>query len=183
LELLYSQRKTSEIASIYREKFHEILVDEYQDTNEVQETILTSMTKDNNLFMVGDLKQSIYKFRLAKPEIFREKYDRFDYEEGINIKIDLGKNFRSRLEVLRFVNEILEKVMTKNIGDVNYNEYAKLYHGSYDYPLADGRFIPEIIIAEREDTSESKVSIQGEIIAGKIKEMINDASFTIFDND
>ncbi len=183
LELLYTDGEASSIAKSYQEQFVEVLVDEYQDTNEVQEAIITALSKKNNLFMVGDLKQSIYKFRLAKPEIFREKYDIYDYEDSVNIKIDLAKNFRSRREVLRFTNEVFEKVMSKTIGDVNYDKHAKLYYGSMDYQEESINYIPELIIAEVSDKNQSKELLQGEIIAGKIHDMISNEDFMIFDKE
>ena len=94
--------------------FEEIMIDEYQDSNQVQELLLMSMARiedgQKNRFMVGDVKQSIYKFRLACPEIFMEKYNRFS-KEGDEIRIDLSKNFRSRKEVVDTVNVIFEQIM------------------------------------------------------------------------
>ena len=109
------------------EQFEEILIDEYQDSNLVQETILQSISRENigvyNRFMVGDVKQSIYKFRLAMPEIFLEKlktYGTYDQDDEGNInptqRIDLDKNFRSRKVVLDFVNDIFEQIMTEVCG-------------------------------------------------------------------
>ena len=93
-----------EAALAFSKQFEEIMIDEYQDSNMVQELILTSISRcsmgQNNLFMVGDVKQSIYRFRLACPELFMEKYDTYTTEDSENQKIELHKNFRSRAEVL-----------------------------------------------------------------------------------
>lgn len=126
------------------EQFDEILIDEYQDSNMVQETILRSISREDmgrpNRFMVGDVKQSIYKFRLAMPEIFMEKYGRYSsleqMEDGtINQyqRIDLDKNFRSRKEVLEYVNKIFEQIMQQPVGGIIYDDTASLKYGElYD---------------------------------------------------
>lgn len=119
------------------EKFKEILCDEYQDSNMVQELLLTSVStvEDGkpNMFMVGDVKQSIYRFRLARPELFMEKYDTYSLEDSDFQRIDLFKNFRSRKCVVDFVNLIFEHIMGKQLGDIEYDKYAALYLGA-DYP-------------------------------------------------
>lgn len=121
----------SEIASIYSEKFEEIFIDEYQDSNLTQELILTSISRNNeNRFMVGDLKQSIYKFRQARPEIFLEKYNRYSTNlKEIDKKILLHKNFRSRGEVLDATNFIFEHIMRSEVGGLEYGEEEKLNLG------------------------------------------------------
>ncbi len=185
LKLLYTGKEASEIAAIYKDQFAEVLVDEYQDTNEVQEAILKSLSKENNLFMVGDLKQSIYKFRLAKPEIFKQKYNTFDYEDSLHIKIDLAKNFRSRSHVLNMTNHIFESIMSKELGDVDYDQHAKLNMGAVDYQEGsdhDDDFIPEIIIGEKED-DKTKEELQSEMVASKIKQLLSDPDMEIFDKD
>ena len=122
------------------EEFEEILIDEYQDSNMVQETILRSISREDsghpNRFMVGDVKQSIYKFRLAMPEIFMEKYATYSLEEltkegDINLyqRIDLDKNFRSRKQVLNYVNVIFEQIMQQSIGGIVYDDAASLKYG------------------------------------------------------
>lgn len=129
----------------YADYFDEILVDEYQDSNEVQEEILNSISKQTgsygNRFMVGDIKQSIYRFRLARPEIFMKKYHSFDTTgQDKNIRIDLAKNFRSRAAVLDSVNKTFEMVMSKPVGGIEYDKAAWLYKGA-KYP--DSVMIPE----------------------------------------
>lgn len=186
LELLYENKEYTETASLLKEQFYEVLVDEYQDINEVQEAILLGFAKrevpNNNLFMVGDLKQSIYRFRLAKPEIFREKYRSFAYEEGKQIKIDLAKNFRSRKAVLDFSNDIFEKVMSEEIGDVDYNEMTKLYYGSMDYDPDTLLYRPEIRIIEQ-SLKEYEFDIQGVDVANRIKELMADENFFVQDKN
>ena len=123
----------SQAARELSEKYDEVLLDEYQDSNMVQELILTSISRcsmgQNNLFMVGDVKQSIYRFRLACPELFMEKYDTYTTEDSENQKIELHKNFRSRKEVLFDVNFIFRKIMHRNLGNVEYDDNAALYAG------------------------------------------------------
>ncbi len=97
-----------------KNKFNEIMIDEYQDTSDLQETFIKYLENDN-VYMVGDIKQSIYRFRNANPLIFKNKYDKYSMEDG-GVKIDLLKNFRSREEVLFNINEIFARLMTKELG-------------------------------------------------------------------
>ena len=123
----------SDIALSYREKFEEIFIDEYQDSNFVQEVLLSNIAKIKtpNRFMVGDVKQSIYRFRQAKPEIFLDKYSKYDTEKGaLHRKIMLYKNFRSREEVVNCANYIFENTMSKQIGDIDYTEDERLNLGA-----------------------------------------------------
>ena len=123
----------SAAAREYAEQFEEIMIDEYQDSNLVQELILGSVSGGgcgaHNLFMVGDVKQSIYRFRLARPELFLEKYHAYPQLETAQ-RIDLHKNFRSRYEVLNSVNYIFRQIMTENPGGIVYDEDAALYAGA-----------------------------------------------------
>ena len=113
------------------------MIDEYQDSNYVQETLLTAVSGvkngNENLFMVGDVKQSIYRFRLARPELFMDKYHRFSTEESSQQRIDLHRNFRSRREVVEAVNDIFYPLMEKDLGNVAYDAEAALYAGAV-YP-------------------------------------------------
>lgn len=122
-------------------QYEEILIDEYQDSNQVQETILTSISRERaghpNVFMVGDVKQSIYKFRLAKPELFMEKYGSYSLDDSQYQRIDLHKNFRSRPEVLDGVNFLFRRLMTKDLGDIEYDDDAALYAGA-SFPEFEG---------------------------------------------
>lgn len=130
-----------EAALEYRNKFDAIFIDEYQDSNIVQETLINRIKKDNNLFMVGDVKQSIYKFRLAEPEIFINKYESFKINANSkDIKIDLNRNFRSKGNIINAVNDIFSQIMRKDISGLDYDDAAALYkgvayEGSMDYPV------------------------------------------------
>ncbi|MDR0949809.1 MAG: helicase-exonuclease AddAB subunit AddA, partial [Lachnospiraceae bacterium] len=128
--------KPSQVAMEYRDYFHEILIDEYQDSNLVQEYLLKAIGGEQigkyNQFMVGDVKQSIYKFRLARPELFLEKQEIYG-EEGDYRRIDLSVNFRSRAEVIDTVNNVFEGLMRRETGGIVYDEKAALYVGA-QYP-------------------------------------------------
>lgn len=127
--------KPTAAAREYAEVLEEIMIDEYQDSNLVQEMILKSVSRSeegiHNLFMVGDVKQSIYRFRLARPELFMEKYKSYRTDGGgTSCRIDLHKNFRSRSEVLEGVNDIFRQIMTEELGGIRYDEDAALYPGA-----------------------------------------------------
>lgn len=126
----------TQIAKSYEEKFEEIAIDEYQDSNLVQEYILKSIARDNNIFMVGDVKQSIYKFRQAMPELFLSKYASYpsksEQNGEENLKIQLFKNFRSRENVLDITNLVFKNIMSDLLGDIDYNEDEYLNLGA-DY--------------------------------------------------
>ncbi len=131
LEHLALQALSNEtVAQEYRDYYDYIFVDEYQDSNLVQETILNYIKKEDNLFMVGDVKQSIYRFRLADPTLFLEKQNSFPRDEGsVNRKIDLNKNFRSHPEILNAVNYVFRHLMTEELGEIDYDEESFLYPG------------------------------------------------------
>lgn len=122
----------SEVALIYKKKFREILVDEYQDSNKVQEFIFNMIESDkNSFFMVGDVKQSIYRFRQAEPAIFLRKYYEFPEEAGqTNRKILLFKNFRSREEIINGVNYVFKAIMSKELGELEYDDSEALKLGA-----------------------------------------------------
>lgn len=116
------------------EKYIYVMTDEYQDSNAVQELILSLVSSDKNRFMVGDVKQSIYSFRLADPDIFAEKYNTYSLEKGsFHERIDMFKNFRSREEILYGINFFFMQLMQKELGGISYDENAMLYLGS-DFP-------------------------------------------------
>lgn len=131
----------SKTAQEYREQFREILIDEYQDSNLVQEYLLQSISGEDegrfNRFMVGDVKQSIYKFRLARPELFMEKFDTYSKQEGDCVRVDLKQNFRSRREVTDCVNDVFSQVMHRKLGGVEYDSDAALYPAA-GFPDVDG---------------------------------------------
>ncbi len=135
--------------------FEEIMIDEYQDSNLLQEVLLTSVSRIRrgtpNIFMVGDVKQSIYSFRLARPELFLEKYQTYSQEESLYQRIDLRRNFRSRGEILDSANKIFRKIMTPLVGGIEYDEDAALYLGA-EYPLGEeGENQTEVLILETDD--------------------------------
>lgn len=119
-----------EVRQDYKNRFEHIFVDEYQDSNIVQETILNLIKRKDNLFLVGDVKQSIYRFRLADPTLFIDKYETYSIEgDGINRRIDLSQNFRTRGEILEGINLIFKNIMTRTLGEIEYDEAAYLYKG------------------------------------------------------
>ena len=172
--------KAKKTAEELRDTFEEIMIDEYQDSNEVQETLLRSISREergeNNIFMVGDVKQSIYRFRLARPELFMKKYDSYSLEESTTQRIDLHKNFRSREEVLTCTNDIFYKIMVRSLGNVEYDAEAALYPGA-SYPVS-ADFTPEILLADSndellEDTELSdKKTLEAKIVAEEIRHLM-----------
>ncbi|MCD7751386.1 MAG: helicase-exonuclease AddAB subunit AddA [Lachnospiraceae bacterium] len=120
----------TEVAESYRARFEEVMVDEYQDSNLVQEYLVAAVSRDDDRFMVGDVKQSIYKFRLARPELFMEKYQSYAAGDDTHVRIDLKQNFRSRRQVLDAVNSVFCHVMTLESGGIAYDENAALYPGA-----------------------------------------------------
>ncbi len=169
----------------YRQFFKEILIDEYQDSNQVQELILQSISGEAegcyNRFMVGDVKQSIYKFRQARPELFMEKYGRYSTADGQCQRIDLHKNFRSRPQVLDSVNRLFERIMRADLGGVEYDAEAALYQGA-DFP-EDPRdpsaYDTEYLIIEKsEDSSRTAREQEAAAIARKIKDLYENMRVT-----
>ncbi|TXK90030.1 helicase-exonuclease AddAB subunit AddA, partial [Parageobacillus sp. SY1] len=185
----------SDAALDYRAQFVEVLVDEYQDTNMVQEAILRLVTKGNehtgNLFMVGDVKQSIYRFRLAEPMLFLSKYKRFTADgKQSGMKIDLSNNFRSRAEILHGTNFIFKQIMSETVGEMEYDEAAELKYGAVDYPDNE-QAVPELIIIDRnskddEETGEfdtndlAAAQLEARMMAKKIKEIVSEP-FHVYD--
>lgn len=169
----------SKTAEDYRDFYEEIMIDEYQDSNLVQEYLLSSIAKEDNRFMVGDVKQSIYKFRQARPELFLEKMKVYGAAEETsqNRMISLHKNFRSRAQVLDSVNFFFDKIMAPAVGGINYTEAEALYLGA-DYPEEPqfGTYATEVLLIpkatgeEQEDLSSQEK--EAAVIAGKIREMV-----------
>lgn len=155
----------SDVAMEYRQYFQEILIDEYQDSNLVQEYLLSAISGEAeghyNRFMVGDVKQSIYKFRLARPELFLEKYDTYQ-ETGDLCRIDLAKNFRSRVQVVDAVNDVFSRIMSREIGGIAYDDKAALYPGA-TYPAAeDPAYDSEALLIRKPEKGEREESGIGE---------------------
>lgn len=174
----------TQAAAEYRACFDEILIDEYQDSNLVQEYLLTAVSGEQdgryNRFMVGDVKQSIYKFRLARPELFMEKYHTYTKEEGECQRIDLHKNFRSRGEVLSSVNRLFDKIMGKELGGIVYDEDASLFEGAV-YPENTGNETEYLVFTREEDSGESIRAFEARAIAGQIRRLYR--SFQVTDKE
>lgn len=155
----------SDVAMEYRQYFQEILIDEYQDSNLVQEYLLSAISGEEegryNRFMVGDVKQSIYKFRLARPELFLEKYDTYQ-ETGDLCRIDLAKNFRSRIQVVDAVNEVFSRIMSKEIGGIAYDDKAALYPGAVYPAQEDPAYGSELLLIRKPEKGECEESGIGE---------------------
>ena len=209
LKILVKEDETpSEIAKKYQEKFTEIAIDEYQDSNLVQEYILTSISNGKNIFMVGDVKQSIYKFRQAMPDLFLSKYSNYSENEANDkgLKIKLFKNFRSRKNVLDFTNLIFENIMGEKLGEIDYTEEEYLNLGaSYEEGKED--LVSEIDIldtveevdeiqddTEIEENTQSideealeetekveDIELEAKFVAQKIRDLI-DSKFQVYDN-
>lgn len=174
----------SQAARELSEKYDEVLVDEYQDSNLVQEMLTNCVSgwinKRKNIFMVGDVKQSIYRFRLARPELFMEKYKTYSTEDSEEQKIDLHKNFRSRAEVLASVNYIFRQVMGEDLGGVSYDEAAALYPGAVFPEGGNSDFLKtEVFLVEKDGEElekelgeQSAVELEALAIAQKIKNIV-----------
>ena len=155
----------SDVAMEYRQYFQEILIDEYQDSNLVQEYLLSAISGEEegryNRFMVGDVKQSIYKFRLARPELFLEKYDTYQ-ETGDLCRIDLAKNFRSRIQVVDAVNDVFSRIMSRQIGGIAYDDKAALYPGAVYPAQEDPVYGSELLLIRKPEKGEREESGIGE---------------------
>lgn len=185
LEILVEEEtgKPTETAKEFQNAYEEIMIDEYQDSNYVQETILRAISREvvgqNNLFMVGDVKQSIYRFRLARPELFMEKFDTYETTDAPCQRIDLHKNFRSRDSVLTFTNDIFYQIMKRNLGGVDYTDEAALYCGA-DYPAGEKEdaFDSEILLTTTQELEEGtkqqilKQELEAKLIADRIRKMV-----------
>lgn len=155
----------SDVAMEYRQYFQEILIDEYQDSNLVQEYLLSAISGEEegryNRFMVGDVKQSIYKFRLARPELFLEKYDTYQ-ETGDLCRIDLAKNFRSRIQVVDAVNGVFSRIMSREIGGIAYDDKAALYPGAVYPAQEDPAYGSELLLIRKPEKGDNAEDGTGE---------------------
>lgn len=191
----------SEVAEQLRDAFVEIMIDEYQDSNDLQEAILTSIARQenqeySNMFMVGDIKQSIYRFRMARPKLFQRKYEQYDSDldaEGILKRAELKQNFRSRREVLESVNLLFYQIMSRSLGGITYDASVALAAGrsfkelpskvnvKTEILFIDSMTEPEAetytdgSYSEEEDTEESveEMTLEARVIAMKIQELCN----------
>ena len=189
----------TEVAKKYEEKFNEIAIDEYQDSNLVQEYILTSISNGKNIFMVGDVKQSIYRFRQAKPELFLDKYQKYGLEPNeYGQKIKLFKNFRSRENILDITNLIFSDIMSADFGEIEYDESEYLNLGAtYEEPTENVEFagkteldIIDLKKEENEDGEEieednssellEKTEIEAKFVANRIQKLIK-SKYQVYD--
>ena len=183
-------------------QYREVLVDEYQDSNLVQEELLKAVSRErfgqHNVFMVGDVKQSIYRFRLARPELFLEKYHAYPSEpgeDGPNLKIELHQNFRSRDTVLTGINDIFYRIMTENLGNIRYTEDAALHPGAVFAEAKEPDRVgglPELLMVNTGDEALSGLDedaadytakeLEAKLIAAKIREMTDpEYGFLVWD--
>ena len=184
----------TETADKLANRFEEILIDEYQDSNQLQEVILNAVSKtrlsgeNNNIYMVGDVKQSIYKFRLACPELFIEKYDTYG-ETGDNVRIELQKNFRSRENVLECANDVFSHIMNKNFSGIGYDETVRLNAG-FPYPeYSDSNYGDEankstdvILISSENEEEATTRELEADRLA-KLIEGIVSSGVNVYDAD
>ena len=199
--LLTEQGEPSIVAKMYQEKFEEVAIDEYQDSNLVQEYILNAVSRGNNIFTVGDVKQSIYKFRQARPELFLEKYNKYKRKQEKetntdNIKIQLFKNFRSRENVLEFTNLIFQDIMSSILGNIEYNEEEYLNLGANyksinqdlktQIDIIDVAEVDELQKDQENETQDEErienIELEARFVANKIKQII-DSKYQVWDKD
>ena len=139
----------------YQERFHEVMVDEYQDTNHIQETMLELLSNGTNRFMVGDIKQSIYRFRQADPQIFNEKFHSFAQDSKEGQLILLKENFRSSSEVLDATNDVFKHLMDEEVGEISYDGMHQLVFGNTDIqPNPENK--AEVLLYDKDDDGDSK---------------------------
>lgn len=178
LELLVKDGKPTQAAKELREKYDEILIDEYQDTNEAQDTIFSSISdNERNFFLVGDVKQSIYRFRLAMPRVFLDRISKWKQEEcDFADYISLDSNFRSKPEILYAVNYIFERVMSVDAGDMVYDDTQSLKAGAACYN-AENKKCVDMLVLNKSTAPQAYTEVQ--LIADKIEEIMK--SSEVFD--
>lgn len=186
LQILTEERDGELVPSMaakeYQEQYYEVMIDEYQDSNLIQEAILTSVSSIDrgkyNIFMVGDVKQSIYRFRLSRPELFMEKYKTYTLTDSEKQRIDLHKNFRSRKEVLDGVNFFFKRIMRQELGGIEYDDQVALYPGASFEKLDDGAghsmYTTEVMAVDKKASEEVEIRL----IAKRIKELMRTIQVT-----
>ncbi|NLK96052.1 MAG: helicase-exonuclease AddAB subunit AddA [Clostridiales bacterium] len=200
LKILTSEK--SNVSNNLKEYFDEVLIDEYQDSNNVQEAIIDLVSRKNtddpNVFMVGDVKQSIYRFRQAKPELFLSKYNTYSKDEGKNRKIQLFKNFRSREEVINGVNFIFKEVMSDTVGELKYSNEESLNLGASFQKVENDKYIVggdvELHVIDKsyeekesihEEEDIDAITLEARLVAKRINELMatdkNGSRFMVFD--
>lgn len=205
LNILVQNNMSTKIANEYKKIFEEIIIDEYQDSNSIQEMLLSSICNENNRFMVGDIKQCIYRFRQANTSIFNEKYNGYtnitqkdntiiNTKNIQNARIDLNANFRSNKSVIDSINIIFENIMCKNLGEVEYDDNSKLYNkAQFKQPTNNENTLTKCQLNiidctnkcdDDEDliTEFTKYEIEASFVCEKIKNMFNQNT-VVFDPD
>lgn len=175
-------RQPTPLAHALSCRYSEIMVDEYQDTNDVQDAIFRALSRnETNLFMVGDIKQSIYSFRLANPDVFLRKYLAYadDPAPGEPGRIVLSKNFRSRKEVTEAVNYIFENIMSPELGELTYGEQERLVPGA-GYPDCAGREAELCLVETEEEDERSGAAADAAYVAGRIRALL-DSGYPVYD--
>ena len=187
-----AKRVMSDVAKSFSDKYKLVFIDEYQDTSELQEHILRALSNDfkkNNVFMVGDVKQSIYEFRDAEPQIFVDKYKLFDSDEGTGVVKTLNTNYRSTKEIIGYVNDLFGKVMTKEFGEIDYSDRHALSvkDEEINKETTDDTKVEIKVVCESEDDNDSnekkedkvdklekveKIDFEAEYVARKIYELV-----------
>lgn len=168
----------SDVRQFYRNKYHEVMVDEYQDTNHTQERMLELLSNGDNRFMVGDIKQSIYRFRQADPQIFNEKFKTYKEDSSQGKLIVLKENFRSHLEVLEATNDVFKRLMDEEVGEIDYNETHYLVAGNPDKKEPNPLYQTEFLIydgaleADKEENDKEVSSVSAGEVELVIKEII-----------
>lgn len=161
------------IRSLYQERYHEVMVDEYQDTNHTQERMLELLSNGHNRFMVGDIKQSIYRFRQADPQIFNEKFQRYAQNPQEGKLILLKENFRSSSEVLSATNDVFERLMDQEVGEINYDNMHQLVFANTKLtPNPDNK--AELLLYDKDDTGEEEESQTETKLTGEIRLVVKE---------
>ena len=166
-----------QVREAYQERFHEVMVDEYQDTNHIQERMLELLSNGHNRFMVGDIKQSIYRFRQADPQIFNEKFQRYAQNPQEGKLILLKENFRSSSEVLSATNDVFARLMDQEVGEINYDSMHQLVFANTKLtPNPDNK--AEFLLYDKDDSGQEEEESQAETkLTGEmrlvIKEILN----------
>lgn len=163
-----------QVREAYQERFHEVMVDEYQDTNHIQERMLELLSNGHNRFMVGDIKQSIYRFRQADPQIFNEKFQRYAHNPQEGKLILLKENFRSSSEVLSATNDVFERLMDQEIGEINYDSMHQLVFANTKLtPNPDNK--AEFLLYDKDDSGQEEEESQTEIkLTGEMRLVIKE---------
>ncbi len=196
VELLMDKNGTpKDLCLALRKKYKEIYVDEYQDTNNIQDTLFALLSGDRgNVFMVGDIKQSIYRFRAASPGLFIEKYENYAKEEGGTLRI-LSHNFRSRKSVIEPINELFGNIMYKKTAGIDYTEEEALKAGAVYPDPPPGRedlYTAEILMTNvmetnpetgKETTSPDKTSLEARAVAERICRLVYEEKLPVYDSD